>query len=98
MLKCIDHAEGSIQWKQRGYGVGSLLLAGNRIIALSDQGELLVIRATPEEFALVASAQVVDGKCWTPPVLSSGLLYICQNTPDYLTKAPPRLLCYDLRG
>jgi hypothetical protein len=31
-------------------------------------------------------------------VLSRGLLYICQNTPEHSGDAPPRLLCYDLRA
>jgi len=35
---------------------------------------------------------------WTPPALSRGLLYICQNTRDALQGTTPRLLCYDLRG
>ena len=35
---------------------------------------------------------------WTPPVLSKGLLYICQNSRDVLHNTGPRLLCYDLRG
>ena len=88
MIKCISHETGEIQWKHRGYGVGSLLLAGERIIALSDEGELLVLRPTPEKFELLANAKVIDGKCWTVPVLCNNKLYI--------RNAAGRLICLDL--
>lgn len=34
---------------------------------------------------------------WTPPVVSRGLLYVCQNAREFVTGGRPRLLCYDLR-
>ncbi|QDS99447.1 outer membrane protein assembly factor BamB family protein [Adhaeretor mobilis] len=88
-IRCIDHATGELRWKERGYGIGSLLLAGERIIALSDEGELLVLKPTPEKFELLASCQVIQGKCWTPPVLCEGLLYV--------RNATGKLICIDLR-
>jgi outer membrane protein assembly factor BamB len=89
-IRCIDWDAGELRWKERGYGVGSLLLAGDRFIALSDEGELLVFEPNPDAFMLLARAQVLDGKCWTPPVLCNGLLY--------LRNADGRLICLDLRG
>jgi outer membrane protein assembly factor BamB len=36
---------------------------------------------------------------WTPPVVSNGLLLLCQNArSSYGEATPPRLLCFDLRG
>jgi outer membrane protein assembly factor BamB len=84
MLKCIDHATGEIRWQQRGYGVGSLLLAGDQLVVLSDEGQLLVVRATPDAFELVAEAQVIDGKCWTVPVLCGGRLYVRNAAGDLI--------------
>ena len=89
-IRCIEHRTGEIKWIQRGYGVGSLILAGDRFIALSDQGEMLIFKANPTEFELLASAKIIDGKCWTPPVLCNGLLYV--------RNAAGRLVCLDLRG
>ena len=87
-IRCIDHATGELHWKKRGYGVGSVLLAGERVIALSDEGELLVVEPNQEEFTLLANAKVMDGKCWTPPVLCRGRLYI--------RNAEGRLICLDM--
>ena len=36
------------------------------------------------------------GRKW--PVLSHGLLYVCQNTRDGIRGTDARLLCYDLRA
>ena len=35
---------------------------------------------------------------WALPVLSRGLLYVVQNTRDFMSGARPRMLCYDLRA
>ena len=42
---------------------------------------------------LFAAAEI-----WAPPVVSRGLLYVCQTSNNRLTGKGPRLLCYDLRG
>ena len=89
-LKCIDFATGEEKWKHRGLGCGTLMMAGDRLIALSDEGELLVAPVSPEEFDPIAQAQVIDGRCWTVPVLSRGRIY-CRNSAG-------DLVCLDLRG
>ena len=38
------------------------------------------------------------GETWSTPVLSHGLLYICQNSKSMFKAEGPRLLCFDLRG
>jgi hypothetical protein len=52
------------------------MAAGDRLIVLSDQGELSVVRANPAKFELLARFQVIGGKCWTSPVLAQGRLYV----------------------
>ncbi len=88
-LRCIEIETGKVRWSYEGLGSASLLSAGNRLIILSDQGELVVAPASPEEFKPLARAQVLMGKCWTVPVLANGLLY-CRN-------AVGELVCLDLR-
>lgn len=83
------------------YGVwrGSMIVADGRFICLGEDGHLLILELSPQGHKELARVRLFSAtESWTPPVLSRGLLYICQNTPDYLTKTPPRLLCYDLRG
>ena len=77
-LKCMEFATGAEKWSLGGLGSGSLTAANNRLIVLSQSGELVIAPATPEGFALTSRAKVLDGKCWTAPVLCNGFIY-CRN-------------------
>jgi outer membrane protein assembly factor BamB len=88
-LKCVEFDTGKEKWSQPGFGTGGLVVAGGRLIALSAAGELSVAPATPDGFKPVARAKVLDGKCWTTPVLANGRLY-CRNWQG-------QVVCLDLR-
>lgn len=70
-LRCVDFATGEVKWGEGGFGEGSVIAAGDRLILLSDKGELSVVRATPAKFELLARTQAIGGKCWTAPVLAN---------------------------
>lgn len=82
-LTCIDHATGERHWFERGFGAGSLLIADDKLIVLSDRGELVLAKASPESYQELARGQVLDGECWTVPVLAGGRLY-ARNTAGTL--------------
>jgi outer membrane protein assembly factor BamB len=46
------------------------------ILALGDRGQLVLIEGTPKEYIELARAKVVDGKCWSTPVVSNGRVYV----------------------
>lgn len=76
MLRCIDF-DGKAKWRVRGLGLGSLSLAGDRLLILSSDGELIVAEATPEEFRELSRRKVLEGgEYWTVPVLADGLIYV----------------------
>ena len=77
-LRCVAWDSGEVKWTFNGVGMGSLILAGNRLVVMGDKGELLVAPATPAGFNPSARAQVMGGKCWTAPTLANGKLY-CRN-------------------
>ena len=82
-----------------GTARGSLLAAGGRFVCLGEFGHLLWLDLTPDGYTEVARTWLFAAReSWTLPVLSRGLLYVTQNTRDFLTGDPARLLCYDLRG
>lgn len=82
-LMAFDYDAGKVLWKERGWGLGSLMLADGKLIVLSDEGQLGIVAADPKEYHLLASAQVLDGKCWTMPVLSRGRIF-CRNSMGHL--------------
>jgi outer membrane protein assembly factor BamB len=74
-FKCVDWKTGAVRWEDETYGCGALTAAAGKLIVLSDKGELAVGPASPEKFRPTARAQVLDGKCWTVPVLANGRIY-----------------------
>ena len=88
-LRCVDLETGSVKWAEKGFGQGSIIAAGDRLIVLSDQGELSVVRATSAKFELLARFQAIGGKCWTAPVLAQGRIYVRNAKGD--------LVCLDVR-
>jgi outer membrane protein assembly factor BamB len=76
-----------------------LMPVDGRYLCLGEFGHLLWTDLSPKGYGELSRAQLfLASESWTPPVLSRGLLYVCQNTPGMLDGGPPRLLCYDLRG
>lgn len=82
VLKCID-LEGKERWNERGLGLGALSVADGRLIVLSEAGELIVARATPERFEELSRARVLEGGvCWTQPVLANGRIFVRNQAGD----------------
>jgi outer membrane protein assembly factor BamB len=77
-----------------------LMPVDGRHLVFGEYGHLLWADLSPAGFKELSRAQLfLASESWTPPVLSRGLLYVCQNSPTSDAAAtPPRLLCYDLRG
>lgn len=75
-LKCISATDGESKWTQKGFGLGSLILVGNKILALSDKGILKIVDANPEAYTEKESFQAINGKSWTAPSFANGNVYI----------------------
>lgn len=89
-LRCLDFNTGELKWKHRGnMDKGSLMIADGKLIILSEHGELVIAAASPEGFEELARTKVLDGTCWTMPVLSGGRIY-CRDHEG-------TLVCVDVR-
>lgn len=88
-FKCLDFSTGEVRWSIDGLGSASVIAAANKLIILSDQGELVVAEASPEKFEPIARGSILSGKCWTTPVLANGHLFA--------RNAAGELVCVDLR-
>jgi outer membrane protein assembly factor BamB len=76
ILACIDAGTGALKWKGGRYGYGQIVLAGGHIFVLTEDGELALVRATPDKHVELARFPVLDGKTWNHPVFSDGRLLI----------------------
>ena len=78
-LKCIKIETGEEMWSQRGFGNGSLLLAGDKLLALRERREVLVVDTDPTAYTELAKMTPFDntrGKVWNTPAVSEGRLYL----------------------
>ena len=95
-VKCVQLATGNEIWSKEGFGPGNVILADDRLIALGDAGQLVILEATPQAYREISRFQALTGKCWSTPVLSEGRIYVrstkegaCFDAASKLTGATP---------
>ena len=78
IFTCIDLKTGERNWKGGRYGKGQTLLledSGLMLIA-AESGQVVLVRADPNEPMEVASFKALDGKTWNHPVVIGDRLYL----------------------
>jgi outer membrane protein assembly factor BamB len=74
---CVELATGDVKWTSKPFGkYWSMVAAGDRILALDERGELLLIRATPEQFDLVDRRQVSSDSTWAHLAVAGRQLFV----------------------
>lgn len=89
ILACLDVATGELKWKGGRYGHGQVLLAGGHLVITTENGELVLVAASPERLREVARVPALDGETWNVPAFADGILLV-RNTEE--------MAAFDLRA
>lgn len=91
-LRCVEWETGKVRWREPGMKAGTVMLAatpaGDRLLVLRENGELILAEASPAGFKSVARAKILNGVVRAYPALADGRLY---------ARNGKRLVCLDLR-
>jgi outer membrane protein assembly factor BamB len=90
VLACVDLQTGKRRWKDGRYGSGQVLLLGDQplLVVVTDEGQVVLVAANPNEHQELGRFQAVEGKTWNHPVIAHGRLYV-RNAQE--------VACYELR-
>jgi outer membrane protein assembly factor BamB len=86
-LRCVELKTGKIRWKDDTVGAGTLTLAGDQLLVLTEKGELIRARAMPQEFKINGRAQILPFQVRAFPALADGFLY---------ARSKDKLVCVNL--
>ena len=78
ILACINLLDGQRKWKGGRDGHGQLVLLPDQdlLLVLSEQGDLALVMATPDQFTELARLPAIKGKTWNHPALVGNVLLV----------------------
>lgn len=87
-LRCVNLQKRAVCWETDAVGPASILRAGNRLIILTETGELVEASAEPDGFHPLCRGQILASEVRAFPALAQGYFY---------ARSKDHLVCLDLR-
>jgi outer membrane protein assembly factor BamB len=87
-FRAVEFRTGKVRWNEDRFGAGSVTLAGDRLVILHENGELVIAPASPDGFRPLAQARILPPTVRAYPALADGFLYMRNDNT---------LVCLDLR-
>ncbi len=87
-FRCVELKTGKVRWSEDGLKAGSVLLAGNELLLLTERGLLIRAPATPDGFKPTGRAQILPSDVRAYPALADGFLF---------ARSREQLTCLDMR-
>jgi outer membrane protein assembly factor BamB len=87
-FRAVEFQTGKVRWSQDRFGAGSVTLAGNRLLILRENGEMVLAAASPDGFKPLARAQILPATVRAYPAVADAMVYMRNDNT---------LVCLDLR-
>jgi outer membrane protein assembly factor BamB len=87
-FRAVEFQTGKVRWSQDRFGAGSVTLAGNRLLIVRENGEMVLAAASPDGFKPLARAQILPATVRAYPAIADGMVYLRNDNT---------LVCLDLR-
>jgi len=81
-LVCLDLATGDEKWRAKEVNHGSLILAGDKLVILTEGGDLVLAAASGAGYKEFGRKKVLTGRCWVQPTFANGKVYCRNNTGE----------------
>ena len=78
IFACFGVEDGKRQWKGGRYGHGQVLLVADLdvLLVLTEQGEVVLVAASPDRHQELTRMKALSGKTWNHPVVAHGKLLV----------------------
>ena len=88
IFACIDQEEGRRKWKDGRFGHGQVLLRGNHILVMAENGEVILTEASPNKQIELSRFAALDSKTWNPHTLVGEYLLVRNHREAACYKLP----------
>ena len=87
ILECIQWSTGKRKWKAGRYGPGQVLGVGDVLLVQTEDGPVVMVEATPEQFRELGRFPALSGKTWNT---------LCLVDHRLLVRNSEEAACYEL--
>lgn len=85
-LRCVELASGKIAWSQDDFGVAHAILASDKLLLLTIEGELVLAEASPAKYRELGRAKIARSTSRALPALADGHVYLRDESKLYCVK------------
>jgi hypothetical protein len=75
-MTAVDVKTGKVVWKDRSFPKATFVYADGKLILLDEDGQLALVRLSPQGMIVKSKASVLEHIAWTPPTLAGTNLYL----------------------